>query len=196
MIRLNKNDYIAQVDSIEFSPDLEQKLIDGVALAKPSKKHVFYPFSAVAACILLVVIIAVPFARNGAKTADNSVVETQDFKEKTTTYSSKFENYLADTSLSYVEDGMTAGGTLEEESSDVARLLHCLKLTHKNGENLTKAEYEAECKRLCSLGYDAHVYENDGDIKTDSEICILLGLLSDEEFSDTEYSFELTLVTE
>lgn len=193
---MNKNDYITQVDSIEFSPDLEQKLIDGVALAKPSKKHVFYPLSAVAACILLVVIIAVPFAKNGAKTADNSIVETQDFKEKTTTYSSKFENYLADSSLSYVEDGMPAGGTLEEESSDVARLLHCLKLTHKNGENLTKAEYEAECKRLCSLGYDAHVYENDGDIKTDSELCILLGLLSDEEFSDTEYNFELTLVTE
>ncbi|MBQ3593419.1 MAG: hypothetical protein II982_03540, partial [Clostridia bacterium] len=156
----------------------------------------FYPLSAVAACILLAVVIAVPFARDGAKTADNSVVETQDFKEKTTTYSSKLENYLADSSLSYVEDGMAAGGTLEEESSDVARLLHCLKLTHKNGENLTKAEYEAECKRLCSLGYDAHVYENDGGIKTDSEICILLALLSGEEFSDTEYNFELTLVTE
>ena len=193
---MNKNDYIAQVDSIEFSPDLEQKLIDGVALANPSKKHVFYPLSAVAACILLVVIIAVPFARNGGKTADNSVVETQDFKEKTTTYSSEFENYLADTSLSYIEDGMAAGGTIEEESNDVARLIHCLKLTHENGENLTKAEYEAECKRLCSLGYDAHVYENDGDIKTDSEICILLGLLGDEEFDDTEYNFELTLVTE
>ena len=193
---MNKNDYIAQVDSIEFSPDLEQKLIDGVALAKPSKKHVFYPLSAVAACILLAVVIAVPFARNGAKTADNSVVETQDFKEKTTTYSSKFENYLADTSLSYVEDGMAAGGTIEEEANDVARLIHCLKLTHKNGENLTKAEYEAECKRLSSLGYDAHVYENDGDIPVDCDICILLSLKRGEEFTDTQYNYVLTLVTE
>ncbi|MBQ3593083.1 MAG: hypothetical protein II982_01835, partial [Clostridia bacterium] len=93
---MNKNDYITQVDSIEFSPDLEAKLIEGTSLAKPRKNHYTFPLS-LAACFILVAVIILPSlkAKNGVMT-DGSAVETQDFKEKTTTYTTYSENFLAD----------------------------------------------------------------------------------------------------
>ncbi len=183
MIRLNKNDYITQVDSIEFSPNLEAKLIDGVELTKPKKKHFALPLSLAASILLVIAVIAIPAlkAKNGIMT-DGSAVETEDFKDKSTAYTSYSENYLAD----------VAGGTTEDAHSSPILLWNRLVLNHDDGKPLSKAEYEAECERLCELGYEAVVSEEDGDI------CINIAIhpYDAENFTDTNYKYKFTNITE
>ena len=189
---MNKNDYIAQVDSIAFSPDLEQKLLDGAAQSKPKKKPFALPISLAACFLLVVTLIVIPSlkAKNGTIT-DAGAVKTEEYKNKTTLYSaSTAENYLADTSQSYSEDILTAGCTAETEENGINLRLHRLVLTHKNGESLSKTEYEAECDRLCELGYEAGVWEIDG------VPCIVIGINDAKDFTNTGYDFEITLITD